>query len=169
MTSVSVPVTYKSETMVASSFYQRTTCRACSAGSMRRFLQLGPMPLANSFLSSPAEFTNEEAYPLDVYFCEECSLVQLADVVNPEILFGNYIYVTGTANTIVSHNRQYAKTVYDFLSLGDDDLVIEVASNNGSLLGCFRELGLKNSCVEPAQNIAAMANAAGDRNDQRLL
>ena len=143
------------------SYYKRTACRACGEEKLRPFIALGPTPLANSFLKSPAEFEMEVFYPLDVYFCEECSLVQLTDVVDPKILFGNYIYVTGTANTIVSHNQQYAETVVDFLGLNGEDLVIEVASNNGSLLGCFREHGVRTLGIEPAENIAAMANADG--------
>lgn len=143
------------------SYYKRTACRACGEEKLRPFIALGPTPLANSFLKSPAEFEREAFYPLDVYFCDECSLVQLTDVVDPKILFGNYIYVTGTANTIVSHNQQYAKTVFDFLGLHEEDLVIEAASNNGSLLGCFREHGVRTLGIEPAENIAAIANADG--------
>ncbi|NOT47446.1 MAG: class I SAM-dependent methyltransferase [Acidobacteria bacterium] len=141
--------------------YKRKACRACGGERLRPFITLGPTPLANSFLKSRSEFEREAFYPLDVYFCEECSLVQLADVVDPKILFGNYIYLTGTANTIVSHNQQYAETVVDFLQLNGDDLVIEVASNNGSLLRCFREQGIRTLGIEPAENIAAIANADG--------
>jgi hypothetical protein len=83
------------------------------------------------------------------------------DVVDPEVLFRNYIYVTGTAQTIVEHNREYAKTVSGLLGLTASDLVIEVASNNGSLLSCFRDLGVRTLGIEPAENIAAMANANG--------
>lgn len=147
--------------VLVKNYYKRTTCRACGQEKLRPFISLGPTPLANSFLRSPNEFENESSYPLDVYFCDECSLVQLADVVDPKILFGNYIYITGTANTIVTHNRQYAKTVTDFLELRSADLVVEVASNNGNLLGCFKELGIKTLGIEPAANIAAMANASG--------
>lgn len=142
-------------------YHRRTTCRCCAEERLRPFISLGPTPLANSFLRSPSEFETETFFPLDVYFCEGCSLVQLADVVDPKILFGNYIYVTGTASTIVSHNREYARTVVDFVGLDGDDLVVEVASNNGSLLACFIDLGVKVLGVEPAENIAAMANADG--------
>ncbi len=142
-------------------YHTRTSCRACGHESLRQFVALGPTPLANSFLKSTGEFENETSYPLDVYFCEECSLVQLAVVVDPKILFGNYIYVTGTASTIVAHNENYAKTVVDILGLRGDDLVVEVASNNGNLLGCFREKGVRTLGVEPAENIAAMANSDG--------
>ena len=140
---------------------KRQTCRICSGRNLRSFLSLGPMPLANSFLPSPSDIDQEASYPLDVYFCETCSLVQLLDVVDPEILFRDYIYVTGTSDTIASHNLQYASTIVDLLKLGADDLVIEIASNDGSLLKCFRHHGVRTLGVEPAANIAEMACANG--------
>lgn len=150
-------------------YHRRTTCRCCEEERIQPFISLGPTPLANSFLRSPAEFETETFFPLDVYFCEGCSLVQLADVVDPNILFRNYIYVTGTASTVVSHNLEYAQTVVDFLGLNEDDLVVEVASNNGSLLACFRDLGVKVLGVEPAENIAAIANADGIKTVNRFF
>jgi hypothetical protein len=87
--------------------------------------------------------------------------VQLADVIDPEALFRNYIYVTGTSDTIAKHNIQYARTLADLLGLGREDLVVEVASNDGSLLKCFKPYGAKTLGVEPATNIAEMASADG--------
>lgn len=124
-------------------------------------IDLGPTPLANSFLRNRDEFATEESFPLGVYFCDGCSLVQLLDVVDPEILFRDYIYVTGTADSIVQHNREYAATVTELMELGSTDLVVEVASNNGQLLKCFQTLGVKVLGVEPASNIARMANSDG--------
>jgi hypothetical protein len=140
---------------------KRILCRACQNNRLRPFLSLGPTPLANSFLRSPDEFANELCFPLDVYFCETCSLVQLLDVIDPEILFRNYIYVTGTSDTMAAHNRQYAGTIVEFLRLGADDLVVEVASNDGSLLTCFKQYGVRTLGIEPATNIAEKASAAG--------
>jgi len=117
--------------------------------------------LANSFLASPDDFARESSYPLDVYFCHTCSLVQLLDVINPAVLFRNYVYVTGTSETIAEHNARYARTVVDLLQLQAKDLVVEVASNDGSLLGCFKNHGVKILGVEPATNIAQMARARG--------
>jgi hypothetical protein len=154
---------------VSNNYYTRSTCRACGEERLRRFVSLGPTPLANSFLKSPDEFEREISYPLNVYFCDECSLVQVAEVVDPRILFGNYIYVTGTANTIVEHNRSYANTVVDYLALCDKDLVVEVASNNGSLLRFFRDQNVRILGVEPAGNIAAIANAAGIETANRFF
>lgn len=139
----------------------RTTCRACGGRRLHAFLALGPQPLANAFLRSPAEFAAEARYPLDVYVCEDCSLVQVLDVIDPEVLFRDYIYVTGTSTTIAAHNQSYASTVVDLLGLGAADLVVEAASNDGSLLKCFKGLGVRTLGVEPARNIAEMARAAG--------
>jgi SAM-dependent methyltransferase len=142
-------------------YHKRASCRACGGGRLRQFLSLGLQPLANSFLKSPDEFADEPRYPLDVHFCDDCSLVQILDVIDPEVLFRHYLYVTGTSETIAAHNRVYAATVVDLLKLGADDLVVEVASNDGSLLKCFQPYGVRTLGVEPATNIAEIARAAG--------
>lgn len=139
----------------------RTKCRACGQSRLVRFLILGPQPLANANLRTAADAATEQRFPLDLYFCNHCSLVQLADVIDPEVLFRHYIYVTGTSDTIAVHNKAYAATVVNLLRLGKDDLVVEAASNDGSLLTCFRDVGVRTLGVEPAANIAALARAAG--------
>ena len=140
---------------------KRVACRGCNqTKGLHPFLRLGNQPLANSFLKSPEEFVKEEKFPLDVYFCETCSLVQLVDVIDPSVLFRNYIYVTGTSDTIAEHNKAYAATVIEYLNI-DDGLVVEVASNDGSLLKCFQAQGVKTLGIEPAVNIAKMAREAG--------
>lgn len=139
----------------------RTQCRACGHARLTRFLELGPQPLANANLRSLDEAGSELRFPLDVYFCEQCALVQLADVIDPEILFRHYLYVTGTSETIAAHNVAYARTVTDLLHLGAQDLVVEVASNDGSLLRQFQALGVRCLGVEPATNIAAIARGHG--------
>ncbi len=141
--------------------YLRTSCRACGGNQLEAFLRLGDQPLANSFPKSSAEFAGEPRYPLDVYRCRDCSLVQLLDVISPEVLFRDYIYVTGTSDTIAEHTLSYAASVVSGLGLGADDLVVEVASNDGSLLGCFSKQGVRTLGIEPARNIAAMAREHG--------
>jgi hypothetical protein len=140
---------------------KRDTCRGCGGRDVHRFLSLGATPLANRFLKSPEEFLGEMSYPLEVYFCKDCSLVQLMDVVDSEALFRDYIYVTGTSDTMAEHNRRYAEAVTGFFGLGPADLAVEIASNDGSLLRCFQSLGVRTLGVEPAANIAAGANAGG--------
>src|SRR6476469_1656175 len=101
--------------MIQNVHQRRTSCRACAGDSLMPFLNLGRQPLANAFLASPDDFAEEAFYPLEVYFCETCSLVQLLDVIDPAVLFRNYIYVTGTSETMARHNAAYARTVKDLL------------------------------------------------------
>lgn len=140
---------------------QRTTCRACEGPDLVPVLDLGMQPLANALLADPAEFGAERRYPLVLAGCRACGLLQLSDVIDPEVLFAHYLYVTGTSDTIAAHNRQYAATVRAVLGLAADDLVVEVASNDGSLLACVQAEGARVLGVEPAANIAALARDRG--------
>jgi novobiocin biosynthesis protein NovU/D-mycarose 3-C-methyltransferase len=140
---------------------RRAACRGCDGADLEEILSLGPTPLANAYLRSPDEFAGEPRFPLDLHYCRGCGLFQLLDVVDPEILFRHYLYVTGTSSTMASHNRAYARTLADLLGLRPGDLVVEVASNDGSLLQCFRALGASVLGVEPATNLAARAREAG--------
>lgn len=139
----------------------RSRCRGCEGKRLHRFLSLGHQPLANRFLKTPAEFRDEPRFPLDVYLCLDCGLVQLMDVVDPEVLFRDYVYVSGTSATIARHFEEYARVVTERLDLQPTQLVVEVASNDGTLLRHFREQGVRTLGVEPASNIAEMARAAG--------
>jgi len=119
------------------------------------------MPLANAFLRDASEIPGERAYPLDVAFCEECSAVQTPDVIDPGVLFADYIYVSGTSDTIAAHHLEYAASICTALDLGADDLVVEVASNDGSLLRAFQAHSVRTLGVEPARNLAELARDAG--------
>ena len=149
-------------TGVASKVYhRRETCRACGSTQLELVLALGDQPLANALLKGPADFDAEPFFPLDLVFCRGCSLVQILDVVDPEVLFGHYLYLTGTSETIAAHNERYADAVISRLSLGPKDMVAEVASNDGSLLACFKSRGVRVLGIEPARNIAEMARNRG--------
>ncbi len=141
--------------------HKRTTCRACGSTRVPMFLDLGEVPLANAYLTQRQLAEPELRFPLEVCFCEECSLVQLLHVVDPRILFSNYLYRTGTNKTIAAHNAGLADAVVKELGLNKESLVVEVASNDGSLLSCFRERGTRTLGIEPARNIAIIAREAG--------
>lgn len=142
-------------------YRRRTHCRACDGTALDAVLSLGDQPLANAFLAPDAAAAPELRVPLDLYVCSTCGLVQLLDVVDPEVLFRDYIYVTGTSETIAEHNRGYAASVVATLGAGAGDLIVEAASNDGSLLSCFQSHGVRVLGVEPARNIAAIARARG--------
>jgi len=140
---------------------RRNTCRGCGSADLVSFLSLGEVPLANSFLAADQLDQPEPRFPLEVFFCANCSLVQLLHVVNPAVLFSNYLYRTGTNQTIARHNAALAGAAIGWLSLGSEDRVVEIGSNDGSLLRCFQERGVRTVGVEPAKNIARIAREAG--------
>lgn len=138
-----------------------TCCRACESTRLHKILVLGPQPLANSFLPMDGSATEEAYFPLDVYSCEDCGLLQLIHVVAPEVLFRDYIYVSTTSDTLQKHFTSYAQAIKERYQLDATSLVCEIASNDGLLLKKFRDVGVRGLGVEPAVNIAAMARRDG--------
>jgi hypothetical protein len=142
-------------------YHRRTTCRVCGAERLRPFQDLGPMPLANAFLSPGQGFQGERTYPLQVCLCAGCGLVQTPDVVDPEILFQSYPYLSGISSAMGAHFRACARRVVERLRLVPGDLVVEVASNDGTLLESFRAEGVRTLGVEPAVDVAERARRKG--------
>ena len=140
---------------------QYSNCRICAAALPEPFLDLGSMPLANSFLAGPAEFAAEVTYPLAVAGCPTCGLVQLNYVVPAEQLYRDYIYVSSTSDGVRVHADYLARTLIAQYGWGPSDLVVEVASNDGTVLQAFKSLGVRVLGIEPARNIAAIALKAG--------
>lgn len=124
-------------------------------------LDLGPTPLANRVLPPEAVDEPEPTFPLAVVVCERCALVQLTETVPPETLFSEYVYLSGVSDTVVEHMRTHAVELMADLDLGPDQLVVEIASNDGTLLRPFHEAGVGVLGIEPAANIAAMCAARG--------
>ncbi len=109
-----------------------------------------------------AEADKEQAlFPLDVFFCEDCFHVQLLDVVEPKVLFENYVYVSGTSPVFVKHFEDYAADVMGRLAPGPGGLVVDIGSNDGTLLGFFKDAGMKVLGIDPARDIAEKATASG--------
>lgn len=138
-----------------------THCRICARALPGPILDLGPMPLANSFLASPQEFAGEAAYPLAVTACDGCGLAQLTFTVPAEQLYRHYLYVSATSDAVRAHAERLADDLIARYRWGRSDLIVEVASNDGTVLKAFQARGLPVLGVEPARNVAAMAEAAG--------
>jgi SAM-dependent methyltransferase len=148
---------------------RRTVCRACATPFDAPFLQLGPMPLANNLPRTPAEVAAQARYPLDVCVCRMCSLVQTPDVIDPAVLFAHYVYLTGMSETMRTHNKGYAAHVVSLLGAGAADLVVDIASNDGSLLAEFQAHGVRTLGVEPAANVAEIARGRGVETETRFF
>lgn len=136
-------------------------CRMCKKGDMPVFFDLGKQPLANSFLSKAQLSQPEPFYPLRVAWCKNCYLAQLADVVRPQVLFRNYVYFSRAMPALPTHFQNYACEVKEQFISSKDDLVVELGSNDGLLLGAIQEMGVKVLGVDPAINIAKVANDRG--------
>lgn len=141
-------------------YHHNTKCRICGSENLTKFLDLGNQPLANSFIKNKADFATEKTYPLAAYFCHECNLAQLLDVVSKEEMFADYIYFTSGMPRISNHFKNYAEDVMKrFLKPGE--LVVEIASNDGILLKFFQDAGYRALGVDPAANVVKVAEKLG--------
>jgi len=138
-------------------FKHKHTCRICNSKDVHKFISLGPTPLANSFLNTK-ETSQELYFPLDVYFCNNCYLVQLLDIVNPEEMFKDYAYITGASSPMTAHFANLASDVHT--NFNKSGLVIDIGSNDGTLLLEFAKYGYKTLGVEPS-NISKIAEDRG--------
>lgn len=134
-------------------------CRICGSKKLSPFLSLGEMPLVNTYLPPEEPRRAELRFPLTVLFCESCGLSQLSLVISPEILFSQYDYHSSISQTFGTHCDAMAQSLARDLPLVEDDLVVEIASNDGCLLSRFRDRGIRVCGVEPARNLVAIAEA----------
>ncbi len=136
-------------------------CRSCGNEKLMSVLSLGSSPLANNFLSQKQLSEEEPFFPLELLFCEKCKLVQLSYVVPAEVMFKNYVYVTSTTLTFRQHFTKMAEDISRRFLLGHDSLVVDIGSNDGLLLKGFQSSGARVMGVEPATNIARIAEQNG--------
>lgn len=137
------------------------SCRICKSKKLERILDLGEMPLANAFLDKNQIGQKEIFYPLRAVWCESCGLLQIDEIVPPEILFRNYVYVSGTSEALRKHFEGLATEVVNNFKLNSESLVVDIGSNDGTLLKGFKKFCLKVIGVEPAVNIAKIAEENG--------
>lgn len=138
-----------------------TDCIVCGTTDVEEFLDLNKTALANKFLRPEDVDGAEPAYPLRVGFCHECNHVQLMERVPPHAMFDDYLYISSMSDTLVEHLQGLAATVSGRFALTENDLVVDVGCNDGTLLKGFRASGAKTLGVEPAANLAAMTRESG--------
>ncbi|MCL4416443.1 MAG: class I SAM-dependent methyltransferase [Actinobacteria bacterium] len=141
--------------------FRLEVCRACGSNKLLLFLQLGPTPAPNGFLKAHHRHQAEKFYPLDVCFCQDCGLVQLAHVVSPQIMFKNYVYIPSTSETMRNHFAGLASDAIKKTAAKANDLVIDIGSNDGTLLKSFQSHRMKILGVDPAENLVKKANQEG--------
>jgi hypothetical protein len=137
-------------------------CRHCHAQLNQVFADLGSSPPSNSYITAGNLLQPETFFPLLVYVCEKCWLVQTADFASREELFtSDYSYFSSYSTTFIEHARNYAEKMQDMLSLDEYSQVVEVASNDGYLLQFFQERNIPNLGIEPTESTARLARERG--------
>ncbi|XPV76638.1 MAG: methyltransferase domain-containing protein [Desulfovibrio sp.] len=144
-----------------SQYYRRNSCRLCNSSALTEVFSLEPTPPANAFVSESDRHKTQQCYPLTLCFCEECSHLQLVDVVPAKELFEHYVYVSGTSPVFVEHFRQYAEECLSKFNLKKGHKVLDIGSNDGTLLRFFQEAGLEVLGIDPAKEISAQATESG--------
>ena len=140
----------------------RTECRICGSKKLFPFLSLGATPLADAFVEKENLNKPEAKYPLDVAVCEDCGLVMLVNIVDPELLFGdNYAFYTSGSPQAVAHFRRYAHSIIERFPELAKQLTIDIAANDGVLLRPMKEFGAKVLGIDPAKNVTPVASSAG--------
>ena len=137
---------------------QLGACRTCSSKELENILDLGEQPLANALLESSNE--KEDLFPLRIVRCQNCGTVQLSETIEPDILFKKYVWVTGTSSTALEYSEEFCIRALA-RSNKQSNFIVEVASNDGTFLEPFKTRGHKVLGIDPAKNIAEMANKKG--------
>lgn len=141
--------------------HRREDCRGCHSRALDLVFRLEPTPIGDAYVLPELVGETQPTFPIDLFMCRECGLAQLLDVIDPEILYGDYIYVTGSSVGLDEHFRGYADAVAGVCRLPQGALVVDLGSNDGTLLKRFKAKGMKVLGVEPAVHIAEQATADG--------
>jgi hypothetical protein len=141
--------------------YRRLTCRLCGHRNLIKVLHLEPNPLPDAYVSQNQIHKIQPVFPLDLVLCKNCGQVQLSVVVYPEIIYKDYLYVTTSSLGLVKHFQQYAADTLSLVKPSLDSLVVDIGSNDGSLLRAYKDRGLRVLGVDPAVGIAREASQKG--------
>lgn len=139
----------------------RDTCRLCDSKDVKLVVKLHPVPLAEKYTSSPEEARKAPKFPIDLYMCSDCAHVQLLDVIDSTDLWSGYTYHSGQTQGIVQHFQDISQKIISKFAPKPGSLIIDVGSNDGTLLRCFKNVGHKVLGVDPAKEIAEKATASG--------
>jgi SAM-dependent methyltransferase len=140
----------------------RSTCRSCESSDLDLVLSFGEMPLADALLLPTQLLEEEKTYPLDVVFCNNCSLMQILQTVSPTVLYDEtYRYFSSSATSILEHSKRHVDNLVATRGLHENSLVVELASNDGYLLKNFQPHGVPVLGIDPAPGPAQAARRAG--------
>jgi len=147
-------------------FYHRANCRLCQSRAVEIVVPLAPIPVATPNIAMAAKGSEGEGLaaalaPLDLYLCRDCGHLQLLDIIDPEVQYTHFAYTTSISLGLTEHFGRMADTVIERAKLAPNSLVVEVGSNDGTLLRFFKERGMRVLGIDPARETALRATAEG--------
>jgi SAM-dependent methyltransferase len=133
-------------------------CRICKNSNIETVMRLADTPLEDQFLKEEFKHVEQTLFPLELAICTDCHYLHLPYIVNPEASYADYVYVSGVTVGLRDHYNDYAKQIIKDFDIADNSLVIDLGSNDGSMLASFKHVGMRVLGVEPAKAIAELAN-----------
>ena len=138
--------------MKSSDVIHRKNCRLCESKKLKTVYKLNPMPIGDDYIKSP--YTKQKLYPLILKICEKCKFVQLSHVINPDIVYGKYLYVTQTSSGLPEHFKKLVKTLFSKKIINEKSKILEIGSNDGTLLDFISSYGCQVVGVDPARELS---------------
>ena len=137
-------------------YHKQEKCLCCDSSNLEPLLDLNTQPLANSYHNNKKPLPE---YPLGVNLCKKCYHIQLTHIVNPDLLFKDYLYVSGTTQTMKDHFEWFSNFVIEY---ANPKSVLDIACNDGSQLDCFKKKGIKTFGIDPAENLYSISSKNHD-------
>ena len=142
--------------------YARDSCRLCLSKEIEMAVNMGKSPISEKYVKKENLENIIPKVSLNLYFCKNCSHVQLIDVVNPDFLWADFTFKTARDIKLINHFKDYVERVINVQQINDKDLILDIGSNDGTLLQCFKDKGFQNILgVDPASQIVDQANLSG--------
>jgi len=138
-----------------------TECRICKGTNLIKYLDLGKVPLVNRYVPKSEVDKEDQKFPLEITLCNDCALSQLSVIVDPKVMYTNYFYRSSISKTFRDHCFELAKDSVNRFNLKENDLIVDIASNDGCALKEFKKFGVKVLGIDPAKNLAELAIKEG--------
>ena len=142
-------------------WHKRETCRLCDSPKLELVVPVAPTTVAEKYLTEDQLDQEQQRFPLDLYMCQDCGHVQILDVIDPKYLFDDYTFLTSNTKGLIESFEEYTEDVVRRFSPNPGGMVIDIGSNDGTLLSCFQKRGWSVLGIDPAKEIANQATIAG--------
>ena len=143
-------------------FKTNQNCRLCKSKKLNKIVSIGESPVSEKYSDTGNKNEKQELVPLDLYFCDDCYHVQLIHVVNPDYLWSNFTFKTSRNKKLDNHYENYVENLFSFSNKTEKNFVLDVGSNDGTLLKIFMRKNVKKILgIDPAKNVVEEANKNG--------